>query len=92
MPSAVNSTRVLHIPLVDDQCRSLRHCNRLMAVALSRYIIRNKAGYYNALLAVTTRGAWGHATEETAIWTLAKIEALRRLLEHTADFARKMAP
>jgi hypothetical protein len=33
-----------------------------------------------------------HATEDTAKWTLAKIEAVRRLIEQTAEFARKSAP
>ncbi len=57
---------------------------------LSRYVIRNKAAYYNALLAVTTHGDWEnwilymlHATEETAKWTLAKIEAVRKLIEQS---------
>jgi Fic family protein len=96
-------------PFTDGNGRTGRVLNLLMLVEqglldlpvlyLSRYIIRNKAGYYNALLAVTTRGAWEdwilymlYATEDTAMWTLAKIEAVRKLLEHTADFARKMAP
>jgi Fic family protein len=70
----------------------------LPVLYLSRYVIRNKAAYYNALLAVTTHGAWEdwilymlHATEETAKWTLAKIDAVRKLIEHTAEFARKAA-
>jgi Fic family protein len=96
-------------PFTDGNGRTGRVLNLLMLVEqglldlpvlyLSRYVIRNKAGYYNALLDVTTRGAWEewilymlHATEETAMWTLAKIEAVRKLLEHTADFVRKMAP
>lgn len=32
-----------------------------------------------------------HATEDTAKRTLAKIEAVRRLIEQTAEFARKSA-
>jgi Fic family protein len=96
-------------PFTDGNGRTGRVLNLLMLVEqglldlpvlyLSRYVIRSKAGYYNTLLAVTTRGAWEewilymlHATEETAMWTLAKIEAVRKLLEHTADFVRKMAP
>lgn len=96
-------------PFTDGNGRTGRVLNLLMLVEqglldlpvlyLSRYVVRNKAGYYDALLAVTTRGAWEdwilymlHATEDTAMWTLAKIEAVRILLEDTADFARKMAP
>ena len=96
-------------PFTDGNGRTGRVLNLLMLVEqglldlpvlyLSRYVIRNKAGYYNALLAVTTRGAWEdwilymlHATEDTAMWTLAKIEAVRNLIEHTAEFARKTAP
>jgi Fic family protein len=63
---------------------------------LSRHIIKNKAAYYDGLLSVTTRDAWEpwilymlRATQETAEWTLAKIHAIRKLIEHTSEFARK---
>jgi Fic family protein len=96
-------------PFTDGNGRTGRVLNLLMLVEqelldlpvlyLSRYIIRNKAAYYNGLLAVTTRGAWEdwilymlRATEETARWTLAKIEAVRKLIENTADFARVAVP
>jgi Fic family protein len=96
-------------PFTDGNGRTGRILNLLMLVEqslldlpvlyLSRYIIRNKSAYYEALLAVTTRTAWHdwilymlHATEDTAKWTLAKIDALRKLIEHTADFTRKTAP
>jgi Fic family protein len=96
-------------PFTDGNGRTGRVLNLLMLVEqglldlpviyLSRYVIRNKSDYYNALLAVTTHGAWQewilymlHATEDTAKWTLAKIEALRKLIEHTAEFARRAAP
>jgi Fic family protein len=96
-------------PFTDGNGRTGRVLNLLILVEqglldlpvlyLSRYVIRNKTGYYKALLDVTTLGAWEdwilymlHATEDTAMWTLAKIEAVRKLLEHIADFARKMAP
>ena len=66
---------------------------------LSRYIIRNKSAYYDGILSVTTTGEWEpwllyllRAVEETADWTLAKIEAVRNLVEDTAEFARKAAP
>ncbi len=95
-------------PFTDGNGRTGRVLNLLMLVEqglldlpvlyLSRYVIRNKAAYYNALLAVTTHGDWEswilymlHATEDTAKWTLAKIEAVRKLMEQTAEFARKAA-
>jgi Fic family protein len=66
---------------------------------LSRYIIKNKAAYYDGLLSVTTQEGWEpwilytlRATQETAEWTLAKIDAVRKLIEHTAEYARKAAP
>ena len=96
-------------PFTDGNGRTGRILNLLMLVEqglldqpvlyLSRYIIRNKAAYYDGLLAVTTRGEWEpwilymlRATQETAEWTLAKIEAVRALIEHTAEFARKAMP
>ena len=66
---------------------------------LSRYIIKNKAAYYGHLLSVTTQEGWEpwilymlRATQETAEWTLAKIDAVRKLIEHTAEYARKAVP
>jgi Fic family protein len=96
-------------PFTDGNGRTGRILNLLMLVEqglldqpvlyLSRYIIKNKAAYYDGLLSVTKRGAWEpwilymlRAIEETAEWTLAKIEAVRNLIEHTAEFARKAAP
>jgi Fic family protein len=65
---------------------------------LSRYIIKNREAYYDGLLAVTTTGRWEpwllymlQAVEETAEWTLAKIAAVRSLVEATAEHARKAA-
>jgi Fic family protein len=95
-------------PFTDGNGRTGRVLNLLMLVEqgllelpvlnLSRYVIRTKAAYYNALLAVTTHGDWEnwilymlHATEDTAKWTVAKIEAVRKLIEQTAEFARKAA-
>jgi Fic family protein len=96
-------------PFTDGNGRTGRILSLLMLVEqdvldlpvlyLSRYIIRNRAAYYDALLRVTTRDAWQewilymlHATEDTARWTLAKINAVRALIGHTAEFARKTAP
>ena len=66
---------------------------------LSRYIIKNKSAYYDGILSVTTSGMWEpwllymlRAVEEMAEWTLAKIGAVRNLIEDTAEFARKAAP
>ncbi|HEY3851835.1 MAG TPA: hypothetical protein VGL87_12740, partial [Steroidobacteraceae bacterium] len=54
----------------------------------------NKADYYRLLLAVTREGAWEswllymlRSVEDTAVWTVAKIGAIRALAAHTADLA-----
>lgn len=66
---------------------------------LSRHIIREKADYYRLLLKVTREHAWEdwllyllRGVEETAIWTIAKIAAIRELSAHTAEFVRERAP
>lgn len=66
---------------------------------LSRYIIQNKADYYRCLLDVTRSSAWEawvtymiKGVEETAKWTTAKIEAIRKLQVHTTAYVRKSAP
>ena len=66
---------------------------------LSRYIIEHKAEYYRLLLEVTTTADWESwilfmlkGVEETSIWTRAKIDAIRKLFEHTAEFAKQHAP
>ncbi len=65
---------------------------------LSRYIIVNKTDYYRLLLKVTTEQAWEEwliymlkGIEETAIWTVAKIRAIRILSEHTKEYVRLTA-
>lgn len=65
---------------------------------LSRYIIRERADYYRLLLAVTREGAWEdwlvyilRGVRETAIWTTAKIAAIRNLFSHTGDYVRARA-
>jgi len=62
---------------------------------LSRYIIANKADYYRLLLAVTRDDSWEawllymlRAVEDTAVWTTAKIDAIRSLANDTADHVR----
>ncbi|GJG86337.1 adenosine monophosphate-protein transferase SoFic [Gemmatimonadetes bacterium T265] len=66
---------------------------------LSRYIIRHKADYYRLLLDVTRTGEWEpwllymlRGVEETALWTSAKIAAVRRLAAATAAYVRHALP
>ena len=66
---------------------------------LSRYIIAHKADYYRLLLKVTREQAWGEwvmytlkGVEETAMWTTTKIEAIRALSVHTAEYVRAKLP
>lgn len=66
---------------------------------LSRHIIMNKKAYYDLLLEVTTKGLWEQwilfmleAVRETAIWSTAKIQSIRQLLDQTAEQLRKAAP
>lgn len=66
---------------------------------LSRHIIQNKALYYRYLLEVTTAEAWEQwvlfmleAVKTTAIWTTARILAIRDLLEQTAARMRRDLP
>jgi Fic family protein len=66
---------------------------------LSQYIIRHKADYYRLLLEVTTKAAWEawilyvlEAVGTTAVWTTAKIRAIRHLLERVAEKVRGEAP
>lgn len=66
---------------------------------LSRAIIRRKSDYYRLLRAVTAEGKWEdwilymlNAVEETACWTTAKIHAIRKLMQDTADYVRQKAP
>ena len=66
---------------------------------LSRYIIAHKSDYYRLLLDVTRTDAWEpwllfmlEGVEHTASWTTTKINAIRRLEEHTAEVVRQGAP
>lgn len=66
---------------------------------LSRYIIQNKADYYRLLLQVTSEQSWEpwiiyilKGIEETAVWTTAKIAAIRQLSERTAAYVRSRLP
>lgn len=66
---------------------------------LSRYIIERKADYYRLLLGVTRDGGWAEwvaymldAVADTARWTTAKIDAIRRLHEQACEWIRMQAP
>jgi Fic family protein len=66
---------------------------------LSRYIIANKATYYDALLAVTREQAWEEwllfmldAVASTAKWTTGKIMDIRSLADQTAEHVRAKLP
>jgi Fic family protein len=66
---------------------------------LSRYIIAHKADYYRLLLGVTRDKAWEPwllymlmAVEDTALWTTAKIGAIRKLAADTSDYVRLKLP
>lgn len=66
---------------------------------LSRYIIARKQDYYRLLLAVTTDNEWEpwvlfmlEAVRSTAVWSTAKISAIRELLDRTTETLRRDAP
>lgn len=66
---------------------------------LSRYIIDHKEDYYRMLLAVTRDDTWEawilfliRGVEETAVWTVEKIEAIRALTRATVEYVRRAAP
>lgn len=65
---------------------------------LSRFIILNKAKYYEFLLNVTTQGNWQdwilfmlQAVKNTSEWTIAKINSIRQLQEHTIEYIKTHA-
>lgn len=62
---------------------------------LSRYIIKNRAEYYTRLLNVTKNEDWEawvlymlSAVEHTSKWTVNKIDAIRKLMEHTSLYIK----
>jgi Fic family protein len=66
---------------------------------LSRYIIKHRRDYYQLLLGVTQAAAWEEwmvymirGIEETAWWTIRKIEAIQSLLAQTAEHVRRSVP
>lgn len=95
-------------PFTDGNGRTGRVLNSLFLIQenlltlpilyLSRYIIGNKASYYELLLGVTREQDWEawvlymlRGVEETAIWTTAKIAAIRELLKHTTAHVKANA-
>lgn len=66
---------------------------------LSRYINDHRADYYHLLLEVTTKEAWEPwvlymlaAVEETSLWTVAKIKAIKALMEETVRHVAAALP
>jgi Fic family protein len=66
---------------------------------LSRYILQHRSDYYRLLTAVTREQQWQEwivymlkAVAETAQWTTGKIDAVRRLVDHTTGFVREQLP
>lgn len=66
---------------------------------LSRYIIEHKADYYRYLLGVTAHQNWQQwvlfmlkGIENTAIWTLNKIEAIKALAVETRRYIQQQLP
>lgn len=70
----------------------------LPVLYLSRHIINHKADYYRLLRQVTEAQAWEAwilymltAVKQTAIWTTAKVRAIRDLVDRTAERMRREA-
>ena len=66
---------------------------------LSKFILASRPEYYAGLLAVTSGSDWEswlvymmRGVEETARWTTAKIDAIRRLFDATAALVKKRLP
>lgn len=66
---------------------------------LSRYMLQHRADYYRLLLGVTREQAWEawllfmlQGIEETALWTLNKITAIRGLMTHTIEYVQSALP
>jgi Fic family protein len=66
---------------------------------LSRYFLKTRQEYYKRLIEVTETGSWEgwliyviKGVEETALWTIAKIEAMRLLEQTTAEHVRRKLP
>lgn len=85
--------RILNILYLMD-CKLLT----LPILYLSRFIIMNKAKYYELLLSVTTQENWQEwilfmlqAVKNTSEWTIAKIKSIRKLQEHAIEYIKTHA-
>lgn len=66
---------------------------------LSRYIIGHKTDYYRLLLDVTANGNWESwilymlaGVEDTAKWTIDKIDAIKKLADDTRSYIQSTVP
>ena len=66
---------------------------------LSRYIIRHRADTIGCCSKVTREASWEEwllyilaGVEDTARWTTGKIEAIRQLAVHTAEYVPRRCP
>ena len=71
----------------------------LPVLYLSRYILRTRMDYYTLIGEVTRHQRWEDwvlyiltGIEETARWTLSRIDAVRALIDETAEKIRRDAP
>ncbi len=85
--------RILNILYLMDQ-----QLLTLPILYLSRFIIQNKAKYYELLLSVTKQENWQEwilfmlqAVKNSSEWTIAKIKAIRRLHEHSIEYIKNHA-
>ena len=85
--------RILNILYLMDQ-----QLLTLPILYLSRFIIQNKAKYYELLLSVTTQENWQEwilfmlqAVKNSSEWTIAKIKAIRNLHEHSIEYIKNHA-
>lgn len=96
-------------PFTDGNGRTGRILNSLLLIDkglldlpilyLSRYIIENRADYYDLLLRVTEQQDWESwiiyildGVTDTANWTVNKIDAIRCLFEQTRKYIQEKAP
>jgi Fic family protein len=71
----------------------------LPTLYLSRHILKTRGDYYRLLGQVTAKGDWQPwvlymltAVEQTAIWTMLKIRAIRQLMDQATELMRTQAP
>jgi Fic family protein len=86
--------RILNILFLVDQ-----GLLEIPVLYLSRYIIQHKPEYYQGLNRITAQGDWEawilfmlDAVRETAQWTTQKMQAIRQLMEVTAEYVKENCP